>query len=707
MTRVALSVLLAATTAASHSPATRRVPVADAYHGVAVTDDYRWLEDAASPEVEAWIAAQNAATRAYLDALPARAAIRDRLKRLYAETSSSYRDLEARGATLFARKSQPPLEQPLLVALASVDDASGERVLLDPNTKGARGSTAMDWFVPSPDGSLVAVALSQGGSEDADLHFVETRTGRERPDVLPRVNYATAGGSVAWKADLSGVYYTRYPQGNERPEADRHFYQQVYFHRLGSPPAEDRYVFGRELPRIAEIHLEASQDGRFLLASVQNGDGGQFAHYLMAPDGRWTQVARFEDGVVSAAFGHAASLYLVSRQGAPRGRVLSLPLASPDLARATLLVPEADGSIEPPLVVTKARLFVRRIEGGPDRVDAFDAQGKALGRLPLPPVSSVQELVGFGDDDLLFRVQSYTEPPAWRRFDADGKLRDTALVTRAPVSFDDVEVSRELALSQDGTRVPLNIVHRKGLVLDGSHPTLLTGYGGYSISRRPAFLGEKGRLWLDQGGVWVDANLRGGGEFGDEWHRGGNLTRKQNVFDDFLACARHLIERRYTSPAKLAIEGGSNGGLLMGAAFTQAPELFRAVVSRVGIYDMLRVELDPNGAFNVTEFGTVADPEQFRALYAYSPYHHVKDGTPYPAILLPTGANDGRVNPMQSRKMLARLQAATSSGYPVLLRASASSGHGHGTAAGEAIELQADVFAFLFDQLGVAYRNVP
>ena len=707
MKRSVFPILLAASAVlAADAPATRRAPVVDEYQGVRVSDDYRWLEDAGSPEVEAWIQAQNAVTRAYLDALPAREAIRDRLKRLYAESSPSYEDLEARGSLLFARKKQPPREQPLLVTLPSVDDTSGERVLLDPGARGAGGSTAMDWFVPSPDGSLVAVALSQGGSEDADLHFVETRTGRERPDVLPHVNYPTAGGSVAWKSDLSGVYYTRYPQADERPEADRHFYQQVYFHRLGAPVSQDSYVFGKELPRIAEIRLEASEDGRYLLASVQDGDGGRFAHYLMAPDGRWTQVARFEDGVVSAGFGHAASLYLVSRKDAPRGRVLSVPLAGPELGRAAVLVPEAEASLEPPLLVTKTRLFVRRIDGGPEQVDVYDAQGKAVGRLPLPPLSSVQDLVAIGED-LLLRVQSYTEPPAWRRFDAAGKLKDTALATRAPVSFADVEVTRELARSKDGTQVPLSIVHRKGLVLDGSHPTLLTGYGGYSISRRPAFLGSRGRIWLDQGGVWVDANLRGGSEFGDDWHRAGNLTHKQNVFDDFLACARHLIERRYTSPAKLAIEGGSNGGLLMGAAFTQAPELFRAVVSRVGIYDMLRVELDPNGAFNITEFGTVKDPDQFRALYAYSPYHHVKDGTAYPAILMPTGANDGRVNPMQSRKMLARLQAATSSGRPVLLRASSSSGHGHGTAASAAIEQQADALAFLLDQLGVVYRDLP
>jgi prolyl oligopeptidase len=690
--------------AVAAAPATRRAPVTDEYHGVKVTDDYRWLEDAGSPEVKAWVGAQNAATRACLDSLPARAVIRDRLKSLQAVTPASYRDVAWSGGTLFALKTEPPKEQAFLVALASAQDPASERVIVDPNALVATGSLAIDWFVPSPDGSLVAVAMSEGGSEDDSLHFFETASGRARADVVPRVSYPTAGGSAAWKSDGSGVYYTRYPQGNERPKQDRHFYQQVYFHRLGTPTGTDAYVFGKELFRIAEIRLDASADGSALLASVQDGDGGSFAHYLRRPEGTWTQVTRFEDGVVSAAFGHAGSLYLVSRKGAPMGRVLRLPLSKPDLASAEVLVPEAEGSIDPPLLVTKTKLIVSRIAGGPSQVDAYDVQGRGVGRLPVPDVASVQEMVGLAGDEALFRTQTYTEPAAWQHLDAAGKATPTALSSRSPVSFEDVEVTQELAVSKDGTRVPLSIIHRKGLVLDGSRPALLTGYGGYSISRRPTFLGAKGRVWLDQGGVWADANLRGGGEFGEEWHRGGNLTRKQNVFDDFAACARHLIQRGYTSPARLAIEGGSNGGLLMGAVLTQHPDLFGAVVSHVGIYDMLRVELDPNGAFNVTEFGTVKDGEQFRALYAYSPYHHVVDGTAYPAVFLLTGDNDGRVNPMQSRKMTARLQAATPSGHRVLLRTSARSGHGHGTAASEGIEQSADVFAFLFAELGVAYR---
>jgi prolyl oligopeptidase len=279
-------------------------------------------------------------------------------------------------------------------------------------------------------------------------------------------------------------------------------------------------------------------------------------------------------------------------------------------------------------------------------------------------------------------------------------LRPTALVRTSSADFSDSEVLREFATSKDGTKVPMSIILKKGTKLDGNNPTLLTGYGGYGISLSPRFAAGR-RVWLDAGGVYVVANLRGGAEYGEEWHRVGNLTKKQNVFDDFAACARHLIDRKYTSPARLAIEGGSNGGLLMGAALTQHPELFRAVVSHVGIYDMLRVELHPNGAFNVTEFGTVNNPEQFKALYAYSPYHRVKDGTAYPAVFLLTGANDGRVDPANSRKMAARLQTATSSDRPVLLQVSSESGHGIGDSLSDEIERAADVYAFLFTQLGI------
>jgi prolyl oligopeptidase len=683
-------------------PATRRQTVTDDYHGVQVTEEYRWLEDTNDREVKDWVEAQNTRTQVYLDALPARTALRGRLQRAYQESSPRYTDLRQEGGTLFARKVQPPKEQPLLVALGSADDPASERVIVDPNALSDKGSLSIDWYVPSHDGKKVAVALSAGGSEDADLHIFDTLAGQELEAPIPRVNFPTASGSAAWTADGSTIYYTRYPQGNERPPEDRGFYQQVWRHRLGTPARADAYVLGDDFPRIAEIQLE-SRDGKCLLVSVANGDGGEFAHYFLGADGTWTQITRFEDKVVSATLGPDGALYLVSRKDAPRGKVLRLSPARPRLAAAETIVAEREVGIEPPLTVTQSGLYVLGVAGGPSQVDIYDHRGRPLGGLPLPPISSVDALVTLDGDAVLYAGETFLEPRGWYRFAGSGPPTRTALSTKSPLRFDDAEVVREFAVSRDGTRVPLNIIRRKGIRLDGHNPTLLTAYGGFGISQAPSFLGNGGRIWLDGGGLYVVANLRGGGEYGEAWHQAGRLTRKQNVFDDFTACAKHLIDRGYTSPPRLAIEGGSNGGLLMGAALTQQPQLFRAVVSFVGIYDMLRVERDPNGTFNVTEYGSVRDPEQFRALYAYSPYHHVKDGTAYPAVFLLTGDNDGRVNPAHSRKMTARLQAASSSGRPILLRTTASAGHGFGTAASERIEQEADVFAFLFDQLGMRY----
>jgi len=685
--------------------------VTDEYYGIQVTDDYQWLENWEDPAVKQWSAAENARTREYLDHLPARPAIEERLRQLANTRTLTYSNLQFRAGMLFAKKHQPNLQQPVLVVMHSPDEPASARVIFEPNTASSKGSVAIDFFVPSFGGKYVAGAISKNGSEDAEARVFEVATGKPLRDVVPRVNFATAGGSITWKFDNSGFYYTRYPQGNERAPEDANFYQQIYFHKLGTPSRQDVYILGRNFPRIAEIQLHASDDGRWLLASVGNGDGGQFAHYLMDAQKHWTQLTHFEDGIVAVKFGVAdAALYLLSRKDAPRGQILRLPLSHLNLDEAQVVVPQTPGGPEEAdrasienFVPTSKRLYVIDIVGGPSRLRVFDKQGKALPAPVLPPVSAIGQVVSVGGGEVLFYVSTFLEHPTLYRFDASTGTTTRSSTQSSAVRFEDAEVVRDFAISKDGTRVPLNIIRRKGTTLDGTHPALLTGYGGYSINTKPTFTGSFARLWLDQGGIFVETNLRGGAEYGEEWHQSGKLTRKQNVFDDFLACAQYLIDRNYTTPSRLAVLGGSNGGLLMGAAFTQRPELFRAVVSYVGIYDMLRVERDPNGAFNVTEFGTVKDPEQFKALYAYSPYHHVKDGTAYPAILMPTGENDHRVNPMQSRKMIARLQAADSSGRPILLRTSSSAGHGIGTSLDERIEQDADVFSFLFDQLGVQY----
>ena len=685
-------------------PATPKRPVVDEYQGVKVTDDYRWLENFSDPQVRAWSDAQNRRARAVLDALPGARAIRARLAELDHSTSADYGELVWRGGRLFALKSQPPRQQPFLVTLPSADQPAAERTVLDPNRLNPKGTTAIDWFVPSLDGRRVAVSLSEGGSENGTVHVYDVDGGRELGDSLPHVNGGTAGGSLCWNRDGTGFWYTRYPRPGERPAADLDFYQQVYFHRLGAPMDQDSYAIGRDFPRIAEVALQVSDDGQRVLASVENGDGGEYAHFLLGPEGRWTRIARFEDRVTQARFGPDGALYLLSLAGAPRGRLLRLAPQADSLAAAQVVVPEGEAVLSE-FLPTATRLYVAGVVGGPSELEVYDLAGTRLSSVPVQPISAVDGLTRLEGDEILYRSASYLDPPAWYRCSpAAPRPVRTALFRTSPADFRDTEVVREEAVSKDGTKVPMYILRRKGTPLNHRNPTLLYGYGGYSLDETPRF-SPLLRAWIEQGGVYARAVLRGGGEYGEDWHRAGNLTHKQNVFDDFAACARRLVAAGYTRPERLAVEGGSNGGLLMGALLTQHPELVHAVVSHVGIYDMLRVEGQPNGAFNVTEYGSVRDPEQFKALYAYSPYHHVVDGRRYPATLFLTGQNDPRVDPSHSRKMTARLQAA-SPATTVLLRTSSSSGHGIGSSRAERLAQQADVDAFLFHELGMKYQPV-
>ncbi|HXI49278.1 MAG TPA: prolyl oligopeptidase family serine peptidase [Steroidobacteraceae bacterium] len=690
------------------APLSEQHPVSNIYHNVTVSDPYRWLENTADPQVHAWSAAQDARARKYLDELPQRAPIFTQLLSQISATSSSYRGLRAVGSSVFAYYSQPPKQQPMIALLTNAADPSLARIIVDPNTMNPKGTTAIDWFVPSPDGKLLAVSMSENGSEDGTLHVFDVASGKVVGPLIPRVQYPTGGGSLEWRADAQGFWYTRYP-GAEKPAAEQHFFQQVYFHKMGDDPSKDTYVIGRDFPKVAEIKLDARYNPKLIVVTVANGDGGEFAHYVIGAGGGVQQITNFDDKIVAVTADADGALYLVSRKGAPRGRLLKLAPGLTDLSRAATIIPESDAVMlasgefgGEPVVVTPQALYLRELMGGPSRVAIFDHAGNPKGMLPLPDVAAVDEVEPLSDGTLLYSVETYLRPPHFSRYDSKtAKGSDTQLTQTSPVSFSDTEVIREFVKSKDGTSIPINIVRRKGTQLNGMNPVLLTGYGGFGVSETPGFLGADVRLWLDGGGVFVDANLRGGGEFGEDWHAQGALIRKQNVFDDFLAAAQHLIAEKYTDRNHLAILGGSNGGLLMGAALTQRPDLFRAVVSLVGIYDMLRVELDPNGLFNTTEYGSVKDPEQFTALYAYSPYHRVKDGTAYPAIFMATGETDGRVNPAHSRKMTARLQAASSSGRPILLSINAHAGHGIGSALSIRVNQQADAYAFLFDQLGM------
>jgi prolyl oligopeptidase len=683
---------------------TPREPVTTTYHGQDVTEDYRWLEES-SRRTEDWTVAQHARARAYLDSLPFREPIRQRCEAILKAAATTYSRPSRGGVTYFALKAQPPFQQPFLVALSSLDDTAGERIVLDPNALDESGATTIDWYVPSPDGALVAVSLSSHGTENGTLHVYETATGELTEVAIPRVNSGTAGGSLAWRHDAQAFWYTRHPAPGTVPDEELGFNQEVWFHRLGESPDHGRRelagVFADD--RITENLLSSSADGSWVINRAQKGDGGEWQIFLRSqgtePD--WRLVADLADECSAAVFGGGA-LFLLSVKGAPHGKVLRLDVTARDTAAdAKVVVPETPVTIED-IAASDSRLWVVDIDGGPSGMRLFDHHGHALPAATLPELCSVDPLVALGAEQVIWAVETFVSPRQWwTRADGDQEARRTALDTITPIDFTGIEVERMFATSKDGTRVPINVMARAGAAENGSAPVILYGYGGYAISMRPSFAPWR-LVWLEQGGVFAIASVRGGGEYGREWHHAGRLAAKQNCFDDFVACAEHLVAAGVTSHELLGLMGGSNGGLLVGAVLTQRPDIAAAVVCAVPVLDALRSELTPNGAFNVTEFGSVQDPEMFRVLRAYSPYHAVHDGVPYPAVLLTAGEFDPRVEAHHAKKMTARLQAATSSDQPILLRMEPG-GHGAGQSLDQTVGLVTDYLTFFFDRLCGTY----
>jgi prolyl oligopeptidase len=675
--------------------------VKDVLHGVTVEDPYRWLESD-DADVKKWSDAQNTYARGILDNLPDVNALRGEITAIMKAPITRYGGFRVAGAYVYGFRKEPTKEQAELIVFADPEKIADAKVVVDP-TEGGHAHRSIDWIEPSPDGSKVAVSISEKGSERGDLHIFG-RDGKLVDVVIPNVNRGTGGGDVAWTPDGKGFYYTRYPAKGEKPDAEADFWMQAWFHEIGTPVEKDHYELGKDFPKIAELVLEADKKGR-VLAKVQNGDGGEFRHYLRDAKGAWRQLDDWNDRITYLGFGTTDDLWAVSTKDAPNGKVLAIPASAKSSTEGKVVIAEGKDAIVTEffqsdfgVVDGGDRLYVLYQVGGPTELRAFTRAGKGVKSPALPPVSSVSRPILWKNGGLV-GASSYTTPFAWYRFDgkSGGIKLVQAISPKPPVDLTGFEARRELATSKDGTKIPYTVIWPKNAKQDGSTPCIATGYGGYNISQTPYFATWIAPL-LKRGFCLVETNLRGGGEYGEAWHRAGMLTAKQNVFDDFAAVLQALVANKYTSTPKLGIIGGSNGGLLMGATFVQHPELVKAVVAEVAIFDSVRAEDSPNGEYNVTEFGTVKNEAHFAALLAYSPYHHVAKAN-YPAILMTTGDHDPRVPPWHSRKMTARLQAMQAGNAPILLRTSSNAGHGIGSSMTEQIDQLTHTFAFLLDQL--------
>lgn len=673
-------------------PPTRTDDIVELLHGERIPDPYRWLEDGDSTETQEWTVAQNAATRSYLDTVPARDAIRKRLEQLLTIGAISA-PTPARGRYFYQRRDGTE-NQPVLYVRDGVNGADG--VLLDTNALDAAGTTALDWYFPSEDGALLAYGLSENGSEESVLRVLQVATGVNLPDQIPD----TRACDVAWLPDASGFYYTRYPREGEVPEEELQYHRAVYFHALGTDPARDPLI----LKPVQKEHwpgVGVSPDGRWVLVTVAR-TFDQTDLYLQdrASGGPPVPIVRDLPHQFDGQLGRNA-LYIRSNiEGSNYGLYLADP-ERPARDQWRTIVPPRDEAVLDGVMLTRRALGLSYLERASSRLLVADLDGGNRREVRLPGIGSLFDWGGEPDgDELFYAFSSYTVPPSVYRVELAGMQGSLWRRVEADLDPERFELRQVNYPSRDGTPVTMFVVHQRGLKLNGTNPAYLTGYGGFNISMSPGF-SRSLLLWMEQGGVVAVPNLRGGGEYGEAWHQGGMLGTKQNTFDDFIAAAEYLIREKYTSPRHLAVAGGSNGGLLMGAVLTQRPELFRAVVVQVPLLDMLRYHRFRIARLWIPEYGSSENPEQFAWLKAYSPLHQVRDGVGYPAVLLATAESDTRVDPLHARKMAARLQAATASDHPILLRLEARAGHGAGKPVSKVLEELVDTWSFVFKELGL------
>jgi prolyl oligopeptidase len=690
-------------------PATPARPVADTYHGVTVSDPYRWMEESKAPEFQAWLAAQNDYSEQLLARLPGRARLRERVAEL-AQGSPDIRDLAPNGELLFYLATEPGQRGRRLVV---ENRRSGERrVLVDTASLARDGkSVAVDWFRSSPDGSKLVLGLSEGGSEDSVLRVLDVKTGQWGPERIDRTGI-NGPWTIVWLADNRRFFYERTPEG------ERYDKSRLYLHELGRDAAQDRAVFGYGLDPALPLdahdytYLRTAPDSPFVVAVVVPGVSNERRFYsarvadLVAGTPKWRQLAG-NDAQWFRGYLHGNDLYVLSHDAAPRNKLLRVNLAKPGEPETVL---PAGSAVLTDAAVARDALYVSGLDAGVGRIirvpwDQGQLRVKAA-RVALPFAGSVREMAADPlRDGLLVKLEGWLESPRILVADKSG-VRDTRLLPASRADFSAYVVTRELVASHDGVPVPLTIVAKKGAARDGSARAIVTGYGAYGFAAEPRF-DPKLLAWLERGGIYAVAHVRGGGEYGEEWHKAGQILTKSNTILDFVACAQYLVDKGWTAPARLAGTGTSAGGITIGGAITERPELFAAAQHNVGEADLLRAELQATGPANVPEFGTVKRKYQFLAMLSNSPYHRVVDGTAYPAVIVTTGANDPRVASWQPGKFAARLQAASASGKPVLLRVDFEGGHGVGATVAQQAAVAADVWSFFLWQTGDPDFRLP
>jgi prolyl oligopeptidase len=674
--------------------------VTETLHGVTVADPFRDLENLQKPETQAFFKEQDAKARAALAAIPGRAALLERIREL-SGSGTTITAIRIEGNRLFYLRRRGDEPNPSLCVRDGL--AGRERVLVDPAAAGA-----IDWYAPSPDGRHVAYGVSQGGSEDSTLHVLDVDTVRATGDAIDRTRF---NQHLSWHPDGRSFYYARIPEGQSG--AKRYANIRVYRHVLGRKLAQDEVVFApgvggaRDIPEVVYPSITVPLEGGYAFAVARDGVRNEIAVHvsslkdLGAGKPRWRKVIGIEDQV-TAIEAWKGDLFALSHKGAPRFRVLRLDAAHPDIAHARVAVPQGDSAIQS-MGLARDALYLRTTVGGLDRLERLNI-GLLAARTPEFVKTSfemgIAQLVTHPRrNGAILRMQGWVEPPTVVEVDTRGNLHDTKLQPPARADYSEMDEVRLYAPAEDGTKIPVTLLYRKDTKLTGDKPTILVGYGAYGISMRPTF--DAARLaWLEKGGVYAIAHVRGGGEYGDEWHQAGRKATKINTITDFIAVADFLVKYGFTNPKKLAIQGTSAGGIAVGGAMVRRPELFAAVIARVPVMDMLRYEFAPNGPANVPEFGSIATREGFDALRVMSAYHHVMDGMGYPAVLLTTGMNDPRVDPWQPGKMAARLQQANPNGKPVLLRVDFAAGHGRGTPRAQLDEELADIYSFALWQFG-------